>query len=138
MQTVELLRNSAVQSTMVTFDAQLIPPPPANGNTEIPVKVRVLASSITTDDAGGGKKKINLDFFATAFASDGKLAANIRQTVDATLEADQFAQVEKIGLLLPMSLKLGPGSYEVRLAVRDNRTGYVGTLSIPLLVQKAG
>ncbi len=64
--------------------------------------------------------------------------SKVGKTVDATLEADQFAQVEQQGLLMPMEVELSPGEYSLRLAVRDNRTGYVGTVTVPLTLAKPG
>ena len=57
-------------------------------------------------------------------------------TVDATLEAEQFAQLQQMGLLVPMELELAPGDYDLRLAVRDNRTGYLGSLTAPVSIAK--
>jgi len=34
-----------------------------------------------------------------------------------------------------MQLPLAPGTYSLRLAVRDNRTALIGTLTLPLVVQ---
>jgi hypothetical protein len=41
-------------------------------------------------------------------------------------------------LMTPWELWLPPGEYDLRLAVRDNHTGYLGTLSVPLVLQKPG
>jgi hypothetical protein len=35
-----------------------------------------------------------------------------------------------------MEVSLGPGDYVLKLAVRDNRTGYVGTVHVPLTLAK--
>ena len=135
----ESVLNSAIASdapaSLVLFDAQVIPPAPA-GKATVPVRFLVPTSSFTAEETGGGKRHINLDFFAVAFGADGRTVANVGQTVDATLEAGQFAQVEQQGLLLPMDVSLAPGEYTLRLAVRDNRTGYVGTVNVPLTLAK--
>jgi len=34
-----------------------------------------------------------------------------------------------------MQLALAPAEYSLRMAVRDNRTGQIGTLTLPLVVQ---
>ena len=57
-------------------------------------------------------------------------------TVNTTLEADQYAQVQQKGLIVPMEVQLAPGNYDLRLAVRDNRTGYLGSLTAPVSIAK--
>src|SRR5882724_2031278 len=110
--------------------SRAMPPAPAS-KAMVPVKFLVPASSFTAEDAGDGKRHIRLDFYAVAFLPDGKSVSNVGKTVDATLEADQFEQLRQQGLLLPMEVSLTPGNYSLRLAVRDNRTGYVGTVNVP-------
>ena len=135
----ESVLNSAIASdapaSMVLFDAQVVPPAPASKAT-VPVRFLVPTTSFTAEETGEGKRHINLDFFAVAFGADGRTVANVGKTVDATLEPGQFAQVEEQGLLMPMDVSLAPGEYTLRLAVRDNRTGYLGTVNVPLTLAK--
>jgi hypothetical protein len=131
------LRDEAVQSTMVLFDARVVPPPPADKAT-VPIQFLVQPDTFSMEEAKNGGRSINLDFYAAAFTSDGKVAANTGKTVSATITADQYAQVQQKGLLLPLEVKLSPGTYNLRLAVRDNRTGYLGTLGVPLTLAAPG
>lgn len=126
-----VLRNQAVQATQVLFDARVVPPPPA-ASMRVLVQFLVRTESITSEDAANGGRQLNLDFFAAAFTLDGKPAANVGQTVNTAVTAEQFAQIQQQGLLLPLEVPLPPGQYQLHLAVRDNRTGYFGTLTIPL------
>jgi VWFA-related protein len=128
------LRNEA-QATQVLFDARVVPPPPA-AKMRVPVQFLVRAETFTTEEAPAGGRQVNLDFFTAAFTLDGKPAANLGQTVNTAVTAEQFAQIQQQGLLLPMELTLPPGQYLLRLAVRDNRTGYLGTLTVPLDLSK--
>lgn len=131
----DVLRTGAVQATQVLFDARVVPPPPA-ARMQVPVQFLVRAESFTTEEASGGGRQLNLDCFAAAFTPDGKPAANGGQTVNTAVTAEQFVQIQQQGLLLPMQVTLPPGRYELRLAVRDNRTGYFGTLTVPLDLSK--
>jgi len=126
---------SDAPTSLILFDAQVIAPAPASQAT-VPVKFLVPANSFNAEDAGNGKRHIHLDFYAVAFSPNGKSVSNVGKTVDATLEADQFAQLQQQGLLLPMEVSLAPGNYRLRLAVRDNTTGYVGTVNVPLSLAK--
>jgi len=125
------LQSDAVEATMVLFDARVVPPPPAAMMT-LPVQFLVEPNTITAAESKGGARQLNLDFYVAAFTPQGKVAANTGKTVAVTITADQYAQVQQKGVLLPLEIKLPPGSYSLRLAVRDNPTGYMGTLNIPL------
>jgi hypothetical protein len=47
----------------------------------------------------------------------------------------KFAKANQNGLPFSMQLPLAPGNYSLHLAVRDNRTGLLGTLIVPLLIE---
>ena len=132
-----MLRGSG-DATLVTFDALVVPPAAPAAQAKVTVQFLVPATSFSAEDAGNGGRHINLDFFVAAVTPDGKVAANTGQTVDTTLTAEQFAQVQQLGLLLPIEATVPAGEYELRLAVRDNRTGYFGTLSAPLTLRRPG
>jgi hypothetical protein len=40
--------------------------------------------------------------------------------------------------MTPLELSLPPGEYGLHLAMRGNHTGYLGTLSVPVVLQKPG
>ncbi len=121
------LHFTGAEATMVVFDAKA-------GEVGASTRVQFLVDpkSISAEDVEGGKKHISLNFYVSAFTPDGRLAKSDGKVVDATLEGAQFEQVQKIGLLMPMDLALAKGDYQLRLAVRDNRTGFIGTLGIPV------
>lgn len=124
-----LVRGSG-DATLVTFDVQVQPP----ANNKITVHFLVPSRSFSTEEKPEGRR-VNLDFFLAAVTRDGRVVANTGQTVDATLNPDQFAQVQQQGLVVPVEATIPAGELELRLAVRDNRTGYFGTLSVPLAVR---
>jgi VWFA-related protein len=128
------LFNVTVQETMVLFDAQIVVPAPA-AKVQLPVRFLVRPDSFIADEEKGGVK-VDLDFVVAAITADGRLAAREAKTVNASLDPAQFAQVKQRGLMLPVEIGLPPGSYNLRLAVRDNRTGYLGTLTAPITLAK--
>jgi hypothetical protein len=123
-------------STMVLFDARVVPPPPAAKAT-FPVQFRVLPGNFTADDAGDKGKHLNLDFFVTA-SQNGRIATNAGMSVNTDVTNEQFQQIQQQGILLPVEVTLPPGKYELMLAVRDNPSGMVGTLDVPLELQAPG
>ena len=54
--------------------------------------------------------------------------------MDARLRPETFARVRQEGLPFRLQLELGPGRYQLRLVVRDNRTGMLGTVDVPLVI----
>ncbi|MBA3914606.1 MAG: VWA domain-containing protein [Acidobacteriales bacterium] len=122
-------------ATMVVFDARIVPPAPA-AKVDLPVQFLVQADTFTGEDGKNGERAVDLDFYVTAFTKDGKMAANTGKAVATSLPADQYLQMQQKGLLMPVNISLPPGSYDLRLAVRDNHTGYVGTLSVPLTLKQ--
>jgi hypothetical protein len=131
------LREDAGPATMVVFDARIAPPAAAE-KAVLPVQFLVKPDTITADDAKDGSKAINVDFFVAAFTKDGKPAGNNGTTASATITADQFAQLQQKGLGMSVPLTLAPGDYDLHLAVRDNHTGYLGTLTVPVTLKKPG
>ncbi len=128
--------NNESPATMVVFDARVVPPPPGDKVT-VPIQFRVRPDTITSDDTSQGRH-LNLEFYAAAMGPDGKIAATGGKTVDTTITPEQFSDMQQRGLSLPLEVTLAPGDYNLRLGVRDNRTGYIGTINVPLILRKPG
>jgi VWFA-related protein len=120
-------------ATAVTFRVQVLPP----GADEIAhVQFLVDSRTVSFEEAGPGLQHCSLDFLAAAVSPEGKVTASDGKTVDARLNEEQYNRAQQQGLPFAMQLQLAPGSYTLRLAVRDNRTKSVGTLTVPLRVEK--
>jgi len=114
-----------VPSTMVSFTAQVKPPAANSVPGKIGVTYLVDASTISAEDASGGKH-LNLIFYASIF-SGGKIVSTNSQKVDRTFDANTYQQIVQKGVMLHMDLDPKPG--QLRLAVQDARTGLVGTIN---------
>jgi len=113
-----------VPSTLVAFSAQVKPPSANSVPNKIGVTYLVDASTLSAEDASGGKH-LNVVFYATIFAG-GKIVANASQKVDQTFDANTYQQIVLKGLMLHLDVDSQPG--QLRLAVQDVRTGLVGTI----------
>jgi hypothetical protein len=102
---------------------------------QVQIQFLVDTSAISFDVVENGIHHCNLDFMVAAVSPDGKIVASDGHTVDAHLSSDQYAQMNQNGLPFTMQLPLAPAEYSLRIAVRDNRTGQIGTLTLPLAVQ---
>ncbi len=124
---VEALQDNA-PDTLVTFSAQV--KPAASG--KLGVDFLVDARTLSVEDVSGGNKKFNVVLYAAIFAPDGKMLGSQSLRVDQAFDVATYQQIVGKGMLLHMDLNLPPGKNELRMAVRDNRTGNTGTLTAPL------
>jgi hypothetical protein len=83
-----------------------------------------------------GVQQSSLDFLVVAFNPEGKGVASNYQTVDTRLPAERYEWVQQNGLPYLISLELAPGRYQLRLVVRDNRTGLVGTADASVTIEE--
>jgi hypothetical protein len=100
-----------------------------------PGKVRVVflvnAHTVSAEDSGGNKK-VNVSLYACVFSSDGKSLATRSVKVDRAFDSGTYQQILDKGMMIPIDLDVPSGGNELRLAVLDNKTGFIGTVSGPL------
>jgi hypothetical protein len=112
-------------STLVLFDAQVAAQP-----GKATVVFRVEPKSVSWGDPG--KHDVDMDLYVLAVGGDSKVAANQGMTVAQSLDDNQYAQVAQGGLVVPVEIAVPKGEYSLKLAVRDNRTGMIGSMTVPL------
>ncbi|MGA8540566.1 MAG: VWA domain-containing protein [Terriglobales bacterium] len=114
-------------ATQISFKAQAKPADPG--------KIRVLflvdAHTLTAEDAGGAKK-MNVDLYATIWGSSDKSMAAQSVRVDRSFDSATYQQILDHGMMVPIDIAIPAGGKELRLAVLDNKTGFIGTVSGPL------
>ena len=114
-------------ATQISFMAQAKPGDPG--------KLRVIflvdAHTLTAEDAGGSKK-LNVALYASVYASNGKSLATRSLKVDRAFDASTYQQLLDKGMMVPIDMDVPEGGKELRLAVLDNKTGFIGTVRGPL------
>ena len=118
-------------ATMVIFDSRIVPPAPSS-HMKVPVEFLVNPRTISGEDIGDGGRHFVIEFHAAAYSSDGKLVGHKDAGIDAPIKGGQLQAYLQQGIPFKTDLELGPGRYRLRLAVRDGRTGYIGTTEVPL------
>ena len=63
------------------------------------------------------------------------VAVDESKTLETHFRAETLARVQKEGIPFHMKLQVPPGHYQLHMGVRDERTGWVGTVAAPLDVQ---
>jgi VWFA-related protein len=98
--------------------------------------LNVPLNSVTLQ-ASEGKSKLNFDVASAVFVNNSKKsepAISSSKTVSATLSDSQLPSLRANGIAMQDTLLLGPGEYTVRVVVRDNVTGKIGSVTAPLTV----
>jgi VWFA-related protein len=114
-------------ATQISFMAQAKPGDPG----KIRVVFLVDAHTLTAEDSSGSKK-MNVSLYATIWGSADKSLAARSIKVDKTFDAATYQQILDHGMMVPIDMDVPTGGTELRLAVLDNKTGYIGTVSGPL------
>ena len=116
-------------ATGVSFWAHLIPPRTGDSSTY----VEFLVDSKTISFAETAlNHDCNVDFATYTVTSNGKISSTLVKNAAMSLTASQYAAVRKKGLPFRLQINSLPDHGNLRLAVRDNRTGLLGTLIIPI------
>lgn len=121
-------------ATGVTFDARVIPPPPA-ARMKVGIDFIVDPSTISSEDAGSGSKRLALEFHAAAYGPDRKIAGQKDVAIKPTVKAADFERIQQQGLPYRLDLDLPPGRYLFRLGVVDQRSGFIGTADLQLVLE---
>jgi len=128
---------SPVQYTGLRLTARLMPPSGKLSSVlgtqqEGPVEfmLGVMGDSLTVNREQGNA--VDLEITALAFDSKHKSVASTSKALTTNLKPEMAQKILETGLGISEKLDLPPGKYEVKFAVRDNLTGLLGTLSVPL------
>ena len=114
-------------ATQISFMAQAKPTDPG----KMRVVFLVDAHTLTADDAAGGRK-INASLYAVVCDAAGKSLGSRSTKVDRTFDAATYQQILDKGMMVPIDMEMPAGAQRLRLAVLDNKTGFIGTASGPL------
>jgi VWFA-related protein len=114
-------------ATQISFMAQAKPTDPG----KMRVVFLVDAHTLTAEDSSGGKK-MNVSLYASVYNANGKNMDTRSIKVDRTFDPATYQQILDKGMMVPIDMEMPAGSNQIRLAVLDNKTGFIGTASGPL------
>ncbi len=77
---------------------------------------------------------MDLEFVVAAFSPDGNQVKAASRRVKKVLDEQKYKKMSSSRIVFPMNLELTPARYQLRLLVRDNRTGSVGRVDVPLIL----
>ncbi len=120
-------------ATGLLFQAGVIPPAEKNPNTVL-VNFGVDPHAISFEQQADGLQHATVECAVQAFSQKGKLVKGESSTIKAALKPETFAKVMKEIFPCQQAIELAPGSYFLRLGVRDARTGLIGTTNAKVTV----
>jgi len=133
MELTRVLNPETPISTAVGFTAAVLPPSLETHNKTI-VNYNIDAHALSFELGNDGLEHANVECLAQVYSPKGKPVAVNAQTLSASLKAETFKQVLQHGFPCSHDLDLTAGKYFLRLAVRDDRTGLVGTANAKVTV----
>ncbi len=93
----------------------------------VPVSVRMPGSELTRPKPGG-TARVEIDMIGEVKDTYGVTIRNMRDTIATTLDAAKAADAAKRPIQDETGFTLLPGSYVIKVLVRDATTGHIGTL----------
>jgi VWFA-related protein len=124
-------------STGLPFNALVIPPAEKDAK-KVLVNFGVDPHAISFERLEDGLEHATVECAVQAFSTKGKLVSGKLSTVRAALKPETFAKVMQDTFPCQQAIDLEPGSYYLRLGVRDDRTGLIGTTNARVTVASAG
>jgi hypothetical protein len=124
-------------STGLPFNAHVIPPLEKAPKT-VRVNFGVDPHAISFEMQADGLQHANVECIVEAFSAKGKLIRGQLSTMKAALKPEMFAKVMENNFPCQQTIDLEPGDYFLRLGVRDQRTGLIGTTNAKVAVAAAG
>jgi hypothetical protein len=96
-------------------------------------------AGLTFVDGADGRREADLTLLLLAIGDNGVPVSQMRLEVPLRLDADAYAQLRQRGLLYSARVPIkAPGGYQIRAAVRDDRSQLIGTGSQFVEVPKVG
>lgn len=101
---------------------------PAN-QAQLDINTFIDARKLNFTRTPDGKYQTSMDVVGFVFDQLGRSRGGISQTVNADLSEESYQRALASGLSYTASTELPPGYYQVRLVVREIKTGNTGTVS---------
>lgn len=127
---VEFALSSPFESTGIAVTEQWQGTSPDGSKEKVGFALQVPATDLINE---ADRNRFDVEFLAQA-TKKGVTADTVGQTIKGTLPANALARVKADGIFYKNSLDLAPGEYQVRFVVRDNLSGRIGSVIVPLTV----
>ena len=127
---VEFALLSPFESTGIPITEQWAGYVPDGSKKKIGFVLHVPAEQLINE---ADSNRIDIEFVAQA-TNKGAAVGTVSQTIKGVIVPDTLAKLKTDGIVYRNSLSLSPGDYQVRFIVRDNLSGKIGSVIVPLIV----
>lgn len=124
---------SSPVSTAILFQARVIPPS-AKTKNQVVVNYLIPAAGISFEKGEDKLQHASVNCSVEVFSSSGDLLKKDGTNLTAALQPDVYNKVMREGFPCQEKLALSAGEYTLRLGVRDNTTGMIGTADTKVTV----
>jgi VWFA-related protein len=115
-------------ATALLFRTAIFPPSEQTHN-KVALNYLIDAHQIIFEKQDDGLQHASLDYAVEIYSGKGEPIKTEISSIAAALKPDAFARVMQNGFPYQKTLDLQPGDYILRLGVRDNHTGLMGTVT---------
>ena len=127
---IEFALNSPFESTGIPVTARWEGFHADGAKKKVGFTLQVPATDLINE---ADKNRYDLEFFAQA-TNQGAPAGSAGQSIKGAVRPDALAKLKADGIFYTNALELPPGKYQVRFVVRDNLSGRLGSVIVPLTV----
>ena len=129
----ELVSLDQPVSTGLFFQAGVIPPSEATGNKVI-VNYAIDTQALVVEHGSDGLQRADVECVVQAYSEKGKAVKAGANTVQAKMKMETYQGMLRSGFPCRNDIDLPAGSYILRLVVRDDRSGLMGSANAKVTV----
>jgi VWFA-related protein len=129
------LRGGALPATMVWFDTRIVPTAGSEQPSHVTIDTRIYSQTVPCEAQTDGAHRCNVELHIAAISRDGNVVTHDDKKLESTISASTYDVIRQRGFPFHSQFALQPGDYQICFAVRDNQTGSVGTLQVPLTIK---
>lgn len=129
----QALSLNAPVSTQLLFEARVLRPS-AETQNQVVVNYLIPAAGLSFEQGTDQLQHASVNCAVEVYSTKGDSIKRDGTTMTAALEAAIYDKIVRQGFPCQQKFSLSPGGYMLRLAVRDNVTGKIGTIDTTLSV----
>jgi hypothetical protein len=118
----------------LVFCARVLPP--SQPHSKVVVHYAIDAEDLDFEHGDDDRERASVDCVAQAYSSKGEFVKTSGVTNEVDLKSEALKTVLENGFSCAQELELSAGHYILKLAVRDNHTGAIGTANAKVIVPK--
>jgi VWFA-related protein len=99
----------------------------------VPTEVKIPGSDLEMAKHGSAERT-RLDYIGVVKDAKGNIINNVRDSIDIELKGDKAAEITKHPVAYDTGFDLKPGEYSLKMLVRENETGKIGTYETKFVI----